>query len=565
MNRNKTINEKAFPAIDIRRCGIRMRPSFKTTFNTGELFPICEPIEVYPSDTFSVDMASLIRMATPQTAVMDNATFDTFAFFVPMRLVWEHTKQFFGEKDSTNWDGDTSYQIPQYTVASGNVTIGSLFDHFGITPFFDSEGNPASGFFKKVSALPFRAYQLIYNEWFRNQQLQQALYIPKTDNGEDGGASLITLRNIGKFHDMFVDALPEPQFGDAVQIPIGALPIYSTSRIVPANSTPFGDVLEKPLRLNVQGAGWNDYGEGVSLGASSGTSDNRIETGQVQGVSNSSYNDTHINVYPYNLWAVGEGAFGGTINDLRYAFAIQRMLERENYGGTRYTEIIRSFFGVISPDGRLQRPEYLGGARFDVNMSQTVQVSSTDSTSPQGNVGGLSKTVNSGSMFTRSFTEHGMIIILGALRTEQTYQAGLNKYWLKKDKLDFYNPVFANIGNQPILKSEIALEWNNPNGRNDEVFGYQEAYYDLRFMPSKVSGYFRSGANGTLDAWHYAEDITNPILGETFIKQGAEELDRTLAISKDTTGFQFFADFYLDMWVSRALPQFSYPGLVDHF
>lgn len=555
MNRNKTVNEKAFPEVVQQRSGFHMRPSFKTTFRTGELFPVCDPIEVYPGDTFSVDMSSLVRMAVPQTAVMDNAYLDTFAFFVPMRLVWDNTKHFFGEKDPSRWEEDVEYEIPQVTLDSSQVSVGSLADHFGIAPLFDADGTVKSGRTKKVSALPFRAYHLIFNDWFLAQQVQTPAIIPRSDNGNDGFPTLYNMRAIGKFHDMFVDALPEPQYGEAVQIPIGSVPVKTSSVMYTPNNT--------TMRMNFGAPGVASEFNSLNIGLNRTSTNGKFSVGVTGGSDSYVINDSFVT--PMNLYAVNDSDVSsiGTINDLRYAFAVQRMLERENYGGTRYTEIIRSFFGVISPDGRQQRPEYLGGSRVNINMAQTIQTSSTDSTSPQGNIVGVSKTADSGSMFTRSFTEHGMIIILAAVRTEQTYQRGLNKYWTKKDKLDFYFTPFANIGNQPILKQELAMQWNDTF--DESVFGYQEAYYDLRFMPSKVSGYFRSQAQGSLDVWHYAEDLHgNVVLGNEFIKQDDSELDRTLAISADTSGFQFFGDFYLNMWVSRVLPMYSYPGLVDH-
>lgn len=570
MYRNKKMSDSGLPKIDIKRTGFPIKASFLDTFNAGDLFPICDPIEILPGDTFSIDLSAVVRMSTPQTPVMDSAFIDTYAFFVPYRLTWKHLKQFFGERDASGWDAPASYEIPQMNLNSGDVQLGSLAAHFGIPPLFNLEtGEPAAGQYYKVNALPFRSYHSIWNRWFRSSHIQKPTEIPDTDNGQDNYGQLVTLKKVDKFHDMFTDALQDPQLGDAVTIPIGDLPVFSMDEIglLPGNLSSTG-MVQSPLRFNVQNAGWNDYGAGIALGVSSGTSDNRIAMGQVQGSSDSTFSDTDVNVYPYNLWATGSGARGGTIDDLRYAFAIQNRLTRQNIVGERYTEFIRGFFGVVSPDASLQDPQYLGGSRFAVGMTQVVQNSSTDEESPQGNVAGLSKTVDYNHMFTHSFTEHGFLILLGCLRTQQRYSRGLNKIWTKKDPLDFYDPSLAFIGYQPILKKELSFQWGtgNPNNPQDEqVFGYQEAFYDYRFLPSKAKNYFLPGHNRSLDIWHYGENLQTPVLNSAFLEQGDEEVDRTLAVSEQLAGFQFFGDFYLDIYASRPMPLFSQPGLRSFF
>lgn len=568
MNRNKKISDSGLPRIDIRRTGFPIRASFLDTFNTGELFPVCDPIEVLPGDTFSIDLSSVIRMSTPQTPVMDTAIVDTYAFFCPMRLLWDHTKQFFGERNDEDWDEDVTYQIPQMTLNSGDVQLGSLAAHFGIAPEFSLEtGEPVAGLYYDINALPFRGYHQVWNRWFRSSHIQEPTWIPKTDNGQDNYGQLVALKRVDKFHDMFTDALQQPQLGDAVQIPIGELPVQTLT-----DSTGRSGI---PMRLYPVDSTWNDYGYGVSLGISSGIDGQRITTGQVTFLDDSRYNDPEqsgssggVNVQPENLWAIGSAAVGGTIDDLRYALAIQDRMHRMGVVGERYTEFIRGFFGVVSPDASLQDPQYLGGQRFDVHMTSVVQQSATNDVSPQGNVAGLSKTVDSSHLFTHSFTEHGFIIILACCRTQQRYSRGLNKYWTKKDVLDIYDTSLAFIGSQPILKKELSFQWGtgNPDNPHDEqVFGYQEAFYDYRFMPSKAKNYFLSGHNRSLDIWHYGEDLERPVLNSSFLTQGDEEVDRTLAVSEQATGFQFFGDFYLDIYASRPMPLFSQPGLRGYF
>lgn len=568
MNRNKKMSDSGLPKIEIKRTGFPIKASFLDTFNAGELFPICDPIEIIPGDTFAVDLSAVVRMSTPQTPVMDSAFIDTYAFFVPYRLVWKHLKQFFGERDSSGWEPAASYEIPQMTLNSGDARLGSLAAHFGISPAFSAEtGESVIGLYYKVNALPFRSYHSIYNRWFRSSHIQKPTEIPDTDNGQDNYGQLVAMKKVDKFHDMFTDALQDPQLGDAVTIPIGDIPVQTL-----ANSTGRSGI---PMRLYPVDSNWNDYGYGVSLGISSGIDGSRITTGQVTFLDDSRYNDPEqtgssggVNVEPENLWAIGSGALGGTIDDLRYAFAIQNRLTRQNIVGERYTEFIRGFFGVVSPDASLQDPQYLGGSRFAVGMTQVVQNSATDDVSPQGNVSGLSKTVDSSHMFTHSFTEHGFVILLGCLRTQQRYSRGLNKIWTKKDPLDFYDPSLAFIGYQPILKKELSFQWGTGNPDNpidEQVFGYQEAFYDYRFMPSKAKNYFLSGHNRSLDIWHYGEDLQTPVLNSAFLEQGDEEIDRTLAVSEQTAGFQFFGDFYLDIYASRPMPLFSQPGLRSFF
>ena len=544
MNRNSEYNFAQNPQVGVSRSRFQRNSDNKTTFNTGDLIPIYLD-EVLPGDTHQVDVACVMRMATPIFPVMDNAFCDFYFFFVPNRLIWEHWKEFMGENKETAWTPKTEYSIPQVTAPTGGWAEGTLADYLGLPTKVEGIS---------VSALPGRAYGLIYNEWFRNQNVTQPTLVEVTDatttGKNDGSAnndSAITLAKplkAAKVFDYYTGALPEPQKGEPISLGLGdgkVLPLLE-------DGTP-------AYKYNPNGFafGPNNTWQNDTTGS---------ETGQITSItSNGSGNGNRYNDASGNQAAVtlGVNMNAVTINQLRQAFQIQKLLEKDARGGTRYREVLREHFGVISPDSRMQIPEYLGGYRLPINVSQVIQTSSTDSTSPQGNTAALSVTTMNKSMFTKSFTEHGFIMGLAVVRTDQTYQQGIERMWSRKGRYDYYWPVLANIGEQAILNKEIYAQGN---AKDEEAFGYQEAWADYRYKPSKVTGLFRSNAQQSLDAWHYAQDYkTLPTLSTTWMEQGEEEMKRTLAVKSQP---DFIADFYFMNKTTRCMPVYSIPGLIDH-
>lgn len=549
MNRNSENRFAENPQVGVSRSRFQRNSDNKTTFNTGELIPIYLD-EVLPGDTHQIDLACVMRMATPIFPVMDNAFCDFYFFFVPNRLLWTHWKEFMGENKETAWTPKTEYSVPQVTAPTGGWAEGTLADYLGLPTKVEGIS---------VSALPGRAYGLIYNEWFRNQNVTQPTLVEVTDatttgknDGSNTNDSAITLAKplkAAKVFDYYTGALPEPQKGEPITIPItGSAPIglyNAETGDVTIDSAKMKTIFDESGLISTNGtykAYYWDPGDGPSKnkGLAVGDVTNNAYTGVSLGADLSSVNAT-------------------TINQLRQAFQIQKLLEKDARGGTRYREVLREHFGVVSPDARMQIPEYLGGYRLPINVSQVIQTSSTDSTSPQGNTAALSVTTMNKSMFTKSFTEHGFIMGLAVVRTDQTYQQGIERMWSRKGRYDYYWPVLANIGEQAILNKEIYAE-GNPN--DELAFGYQEAWADYRYKPSKVTGLFRSNAKQSLDAWHYAQDYKSlPFLGTQWMEQNDTEMKRTLAVQNQP---DFIADFYFMNKTTRCMPVYSIPGLIDH-
>lgn len=538
MNRNSENRFAENPQVGVSRSRFQRNSDNKTTFNTGDLIPIYLD-EVLPGDTHQIDLACIMRMATPIFPVMDNAFCDFYFFFVPNRLLWEHWKEFMGENRETAWTPKTEYNIPQVTAPAGGWEEGTLADYLGLPTKVEGIS---------VSALPGRAYGLIYNEWFRNQNVTQPTLVEVTDattTGKNDGSvtndSAITLAKplkAAKMFDYYTGALPEPQKGEPIQLPMQGnadLKLYTLSDneeikwSKPSSTAATVSGFTEILKIN-----------GTQTGL-------RVEA--------SRNGDTNTGMLKADMSSVT----AATINQLRQAFQIQKLLEKDARGGTRYREVLREHFGVISPDSRMQIPEYLGGYRLPINVSQVIQTSATDSTSPQGNTAALSVTTMSKGMFTKSFTEHGFIMGLAVVRTDQTYQQGIERMWSRKGRYDYYWPVLANIGEQAILNKEIYAQGN---AKDEEAFGYQEAWADYRYKPSKVTGLFRSNAQQSLDAWHYAQDYEAlPTLSTTWMEQGDAEMKRTLARSDQP---DFIADFYCMNKTTRCMPVYSIPGLIDH-
>ena len=530
MHRNRSVNTHQFamvPRADIPRSKFDVQSAHKTTLDSGYLVPVYVN-EVLPGDTFNFKMTAFARMATPIYPIMDNMKLDSFFFFVPNRLLWNNWQKFMGEQ---NDPGDsTSYVVPTTTSPAGGYAVNSLQDYMGL-PTVGQIGGAAT-----VTHCSFwpRAYNLIWNEWFRDQNLQDSRPVD-LDDGPDSPSDY-TLQRRGKRHDYFTSALPWPQKGESVSLPLGTTaPILSNNTIPTMNH---GTTLNLPISR----AG----GSGDPLYLSTAS------TGQIK------WNNS-------GLYADLSDATAATINQLRQAFQIQKLLERDARGGTRYTEIIRAHFGVVSPDARLQRPEYLGGGSTDININPIAQTSSTTvtgSSTPMGTLAAMGTALAHNHGFTQSFTEHGVIIGLVSVRADLTYQQGLPRMWSRSTRYDFYFPAFAHLGEQAVLNKEIYVQGTSAD---NDVFGYQERWAEYRYKPSQISGLFKSTASGTLDGWHLAQKFnTLPTLNNTFI-QDTPPLDRALAVGAEANGQQFLFDSFFDVKMARPMPMYSVPGLIDHF
>lgn len=544
-------------SLDIQRSVFNMNHSVKFTGDIGQLIPF-ELLEVLPGDTFTIDTSKVVRMQPLVAPIMDDVFLDSYYFYVPTRLLWTHWKAFWGENEQGPWYPQVEYTVPQLQVPAGGFDVGTIADYLGVPP--------KAGAGKKISALPFRAYAKICEDWWRDENLMNPVNISVGDSdviGVNTGDQVTDIQLGGKpfqtckLFDMYTGCLPGAQkaAGPSVEFALrGLLPVNAyANKTTMTNGEKYTDLFTMRFK--------KDY--------DTSTADpnthllNITNTGSLYG-SGTPQTGSPEYLSPSNLFAKLDNVNVFDINELRQAFAIQRYYERLARGGSRYIEFIKSFFSVDSPDARLQRSEFLGGSRLPLNVSQVEQTSATQiGLTPQGNLTGISQTGENHSDFTKSFTEHGYIIGVCVARYHHSYQQSIDRTFFRKTKFDYYNPTFANLGEQAVFEKQIYFD-NTDSGTDPNVFGYQEAWCDYRFKENRIAGEMRSVATTPLDFWHLGDNYASvPYLSDSWIREDKTNLDRCLAVTSAVSN-QLIFDFYIQIKAARPMPLYSIPGLIDH-
>lgn len=569
MNKNVESHFSRIPRADVQRSVFDRSHSLKTSFNVGQLVPIlCE--EILPGDTVKLNTSKVVRLQTLLTPILDNLYIETFYFYCPNRILWKHWKEFCGENNESAWIPTTTYSEPKMISPVGGFDVGTIADYLGIP--VGIEWDPEKGL--APSALPFRAYAKICDEWFRDQNLKDPLLIPDGDayqQGSNGDNYISDVANGGmpfiaaKFHDYYTSALPSPQRGLPVGIPLD-IPLINGSFPVTTSGTVNNGLANYPVVWNLSNVTGLD--DGIQSGTYAHSSYFYSDTGDIK--DQFTGDATSLNYAmssPANLVTSiqqeGTASVSFSVNELRLAFAMQRYLEKMAYGGSRYVEVLRTLFGVIAPDASLQRPEYLGGSRLPLNVSEVTNNAQTED-EYLGDLGGMSSTADSHFDFVKSFTEHGWLIGLAVVRYKHTYCQGIPKKFLRNDFIDYYQPTFANLGNMPVYAAEIYADGNLENGRS-KIFGYQEAWAEYRYSEDRCSGLMRPDVPESLASWHLADNYSeSPVLSSEWIDEDKNIVDRVLAVSSQISN-QIFGDFYFQFEHTRPMPMYSIPGLIDHF